>query len=373
MPQPLKILLVQLYSNGDCLYATTIARQIKNDFPGCHLKWAIASFCKSIIANNPYVDAIMEIDNIAKDDIKAFRKFKKEIKILEQQKIFDKVFITQTMDTNLALYDGSIRSQIFRAYLSAITVPIQPVLKLYPEEIDKAYRFAEQNELGKYKQVILFEFAPQSKQIKITKEFSISIAEKLAENKSVAIILSSANKIDHPNKNIIDGSMLTLRETAALTHYCTMLLGCSSGITWISTSDAAKQLPMIQLINPDTTWANPISRDFKMFGLDDSGLIEITSMDEATIVDCVNEAIRNFSSAKEKFNEQIPIQFKTTRSIIYNLLCYQEFAAIRKHIEINREVYGNNISFYKNVFLGFVIAPFKLIKNIFAKKVFKRK
>ena len=29
-----KILLVQLYSNGDCLYATTVAQQIKKDFPG---------------------------------------------------------------------------------------------------------------------------------------------------------------------------------------------------------------------------------------------------------------------------------------------------------------------------------------------------
>ncbi|MEO7049339.1 MAG: hypothetical protein ABI091_28810, partial [Ferruginibacter sp.] len=54
------ILLVQLFSNGDCLYATAIARQIKNDFPGCKLSWAIASFCKNIIAHNPYVDEVLE-------------------------------------------------------------------------------------------------------------------------------------------------------------------------------------------------------------------------------------------------------------------------------------------------------------------------
>ena len=64
---PQKILLVHLYSNGDCLYATAVAKQIKHDFPGCHLTWAIARFCKSIISNNPYVDEVMEID-IAKDD-----------------------------------------------------------------------------------------------------------------------------------------------------------------------------------------------------------------------------------------------------------------------------------------------------------------
>ena len=43
---PKKIILVQLYSNGDCLYATAVARQIKQDFPGSHLTWAIAHFVK---------------------------------------------------------------------------------------------------------------------------------------------------------------------------------------------------------------------------------------------------------------------------------------------------------------------------------------
>ena len=53
---PKKILLVQLFSNGDCLFATAVARQVKTDFPNCNLTWAIAAFCKNIIALNPYVD-----------------------------------------------------------------------------------------------------------------------------------------------------------------------------------------------------------------------------------------------------------------------------------------------------------------------------
>ena len=74
-----KILLVQLFSNGDCLYATTIARQIKNDYPGCHLTWAIAGFCKSIIANNPFVDEVVEVNSVAKNDEASFKRYKKEI------------------------------------------------------------------------------------------------------------------------------------------------------------------------------------------------------------------------------------------------------------------------------------------------------
>jgi hypothetical protein len=75
------------------------------------------------------------------------------------------------------------------------------------------------------------------------------VAEGIVANNNVAIILSSANKVNHPNKAIIDGSHLTLRETAQLSHHCTFLLGSSSGITWITTSDAGKQLPMVQLLN----------------------------------------------------------------------------------------------------------------------------
>jgi len=373
MEQQRKILLVQLFSNGDCLYATAVARQIKKDYPGCHLTWAIAGFCKSIIANNPYVDEIMEVNSVAKNDVAALRKFKKEI---AQRKIngeFDDVFITLNMDTNQALYDGCIRSGIFRAYPNPITVPVQPVLKLSDTEINNARVFSVQHNLSIYKQVILFEFAPLSGQSAITREIAIRIAEKLCDNNEIAVILSSGNKIDHPYKNLVDGSFLSLRETAALTHYCTMLLGCSSGITWISTSDAAKQLPMIQIINPETDWVNPVSRDFKRYGMDKSSVIELTHLNEPELVNCVKEAFENFNVAHAKYNQEIPVHFKTTRNIVYNLLCYLEFSAILKHIKINREIYGNNASFFKEVFVGFVTAPFKLAKNIINKKILKRK
>jgi ADP-heptose:LPS heptosyltransferase len=367
-----KILLVHLFSNGDCLFATTVARQIKKDYPGCHLTWAIAGFCKSIIANNPYVDEIMEVNSVAKNDVVALRKFKKEI---AQRKIngeFDDVFITLNMDTNQALYDGCIRSGIFGAYTNPITVPVQPVLRLSEAEINSTRVFSEQHNLSIYKQVILFEFAPLSGQSAITREIAVRIAEKLCENKDIAVILSSGNKIEHPYKNLIDGSVLSLRETAALTHYCSMLVGCSSGITWISTSDGAKQLPMIQIINPDTDWVNPVSRDFERFGLDISEIIELTHLNESELVNCIRIAAADFNAARAKYNEKIPLHFRTTRNIVYNLLCYFELAAIWTHIRINKQVYGNRVSFYYEVIMGLITSPFKLIRNIFRKRILKR-
>jgi ADP-heptose:LPS heptosyltransferase len=197
----------------------------------------------------------MIVTDVTKNDEPAFKKFKKELLNRKDKGEFDEVIITHIMGSNQANYDGCIRSAIFRGYHKSITVPVTPVLRLSIEEKEKANLFAQQHELNKYSQVILFEFAPQSGQSKITKDFAIELAENLTLQKNVAVILSSANKINSINKQVIDGSGLSIRETAALTHYCTFLLGCSSGITWLSTSDAAKQLPMVQLLNPETNWA----------------------------------------------------------------------------------------------------------------------
>ena len=176
---PKKIILVQLYSNGDCLYATALARQIKKDFLGCHLTWAIASFCKSIILNNPFVDEILEVNTVAKNDAPALRSFKNKIFKQKSEGIYDEVFFIHNADSNHAFYDGSIRSSILQAYQHPITVNVQPVVRLYPIEIEKANQFAINNELKNFEQVILFEYAPQSGQNNLNLELAIKIERSL--------------------------------------------------------------------------------------------------------------------------------------------------------------------------------------------------
>ena len=58
----MKFLLGQLNANGDCLYATILARQIKKDYPGCELTWAISSQCSHILKGNPDVDKIWALN-----------------------------------------------------------------------------------------------------------------------------------------------------------------------------------------------------------------------------------------------------------------------------------------------------------------------
>ena len=60
---------MHLVSLGDCLYVTAVARQIKQDYPGCHLTWAISSRCSQVIQNNPYVDEIWEVFSETMSDI----------------------------------------------------------------------------------------------------------------------------------------------------------------------------------------------------------------------------------------------------------------------------------------------------------------
>jgi len=360
------ILLIHFYSNGDCLYATAIARQIKEDYPDCQLTWAIASNCKNIIDNNPYVDKVIVVRYIPCDDPAEFKELRKQIECKE----YDLIFITHpSYLKNLALYDGCIRSNVLNAYPAPITVPLTPVLQLTVQELHKCKLFSEQHSLATYKHVILFEFAPQSGQLNITKDMAIAIAEEIVKLGNTAIILSSANKIDHANEAIIDGSLLTLRETAGLTHDCTFLLGCSSGITWITTSSAAKFLPMVQILNPDALWVNPISRDFQRFDLPSEKVIELFKFESKYIVQCVWDALTDFGKARKQYHQQVPLHFRTSRKIVYELVCRFKLYAIYRHIQVNRRVYGDNPAFYKEVLLGVLLAPLTFIQNTYRKRI----
>ena len=287
--------------------------------------------------------------------------------------MYDEVFFTQLIDDNLANYDGCIRSGIFRGYDRPITVDITPVLRLTDSEKDKVRLFAVRHKLSSYQHVVLFEFAPQSAQLAITTEMAIEIARQLTANGKTAVILSSANKINSGSVEIIDGSEMTLRETAELSHYCTLLIGCSSGISWITTSDAGKPLPMLQILDPYSPWVNPMSRDFERFGLASDRLIEIYENDMNLIVNCALDIMSgDFKEVKKKYFKPLPLHFIGTSRGIYNMLCFLQFKAIARHIRINISVFGYHPLLIKAIVWGLVSAPFKLIKNLFFKYIVKK-
>lgn len=368
MDQPKKILLVQLYSNGDSLYATAIARQIKIDFPGCKLSWMIASFCKDIISHNQDVDNIIVVDGLVKNDVIGFRALKKKVLREKKQGIWNEVFITHNMDTNQALYDGTIRGMILRAYHKPVTVPLQPQLFLTAEEKARVKEFAGSRKLREFKNVILWEFAPQSGQSQLNFDFVFSCAKRLTAIPGTSVILSSGNWFTE-TQSVFDASKLTVRENAELTHYCSLLIGCSSGITWLSTSNAAKFLPMLQLLDGQAFFRNAPSVDFKRYGIPDEELIEITSFSADKIHRIIEGMIiTGASAAKKEFNEPLPVQFHTTRKVVYNLLCYFHFRSIVRHFRITTSIYGAHPRFLKEFALGILGFPFKFIANKWRKR-----
>jgi hypothetical protein len=152
-----RILLGQLGSNGDCLYATTIARQIKHDFPGCHLTWAISSLCRRVILNNPDVDEVWElpVDHWGDMD-RQWRAFEAEGWKRVANGDFDRAFMTQICPNYFHNYDGTIRPSQFRNYPRPITVPVETVIEVTLEERERVEEWVWTHNVDAYAKVVLF-------------------------------------------------------------------------------------------------------------------------------------------------------------------------------------------------------------------------
>jgi hypothetical protein len=360
--RPKRILLGQLNSNGDCLYATTIARQIKKDFPGCHLTWAIGSMCRSMIDGNPDVDEVWEVPlkNIGEVG-EVWRKFEQEAWEKQKRGVFDEVFFTQIINDNLHNYDGMIRSSIFRNYPHEITVPVAPVLRLSLREIENVRRFAESHHLRERTHVILFETSPQSGQSFLTFDFAMEVANRIiAKIPNSCVILSSKQSFASHSELIIDGSALSLRENAELSNYCSLLIGGSSGISWICTSDWAKWLPMIQLLKSDAVYFNSLVKDHERWGIPTDKIIEMKDCSIDNVYQCLSIALlEGFDKAKDCYHEHIRMPFAYYQPFIYGLLKNGKYKNLSKFCLLN--IKQNGVS--PQLILGFLKALFLIMTS----------
>jgi hypothetical protein len=320
---PRRILLGQLAAHGDCLYATAVARQIKNDFPDCHLTWAVGSMCRSLLEGNPHVDAIWEVPLATHaETAPAWQHFEAEARRRLRQGEFHQGFLSQIYPNNLHNFDGTVRASIFRAYPRPITVPVEPVVRLTQGEVAKVREFATRHSLEDNAQVILFECSSKSGQSFVTPEFALEVARAVvAELPGARAILSSNTPVASPDTRIIDGSVLSFRENAELTKYCALLIGCSSGISWLCTSDWAKPLPMIQLLKRATSVFASFVHDYEYRGKSTEGIIELTETSAAAVARCAITAIQGgFAAARARFHQRIPLSFDHYCNLVQHLL-----------------------------------------------------
>jgi len=92
---------------------------------------------RSILDGNPFVDAIWEIPVSGRAELdSAWRTFEPLARRKVKNHQFDRAFFTQLGPNNYQNFDGTIRASIFRGYPFPVTVPVTPVLRLSPGEIE---------------------------------------------------------------------------------------------------------------------------------------------------------------------------------------------------------------------------------------------
>ncbi len=313
-----RILLGHWVSNGDCLFATAVARQIKTDFPGCHLTWAVSSRCGQVLRGNPFVDAVEEIavpaggeltDHWARVEA-AWTLFERETRARQARGELHRVFLTQSGFRNLHLYDGTVRGLVLAGYGRPVTVPLAPVLRLDAAEAAAVRDFvAEHPAMTRCRHVALFECSPKSGQSSVNPEFALALGRRLlAEFDDLCLVLSSNLRIESPDPRLVDASRLSFRQNAELTRHCTLLIGCSSGLTWLGTSEAARPLPTVQMISSRTHFPNSLAVDRERHGQSTDGIIELVDTDLARAGDCLGAVFREgFAAARARFHQRISL------------------------------------------------------------------
>ena len=124
-----KILLGQLGANGDCMYATILARQLRHDNPDAHIVWGVSSQCVGLLKNNPHIDEIWEIPIQGWDQHEMmWRVFEREAVRRYLRREFDEILLSQIWPNNFQNFDGTVRPSILRSLGRPITVPIENVL-----------------------------------------------------------------------------------------------------------------------------------------------------------------------------------------------------------------------------------------------------
>ncbi len=306
----LNILLVQLASNGDCLFATTLAKQIKEiDYPGCNLTWMIGENYKSAIYNNPYVDSVIEIPVRTFSEIQLYRnKIPELIQEAKKTQHFNHVFVTDLTIYNFHNWFGTIRASIFRNYPHPLKISPQPIIFLSQLEKEKVDEFCKINKITNSSYNILFECSPQSSQSRMNINTAMNIAKEIVlTNQNCKVILSSAISINTNNENIIDGSTISWRCNAELVNYCDLLIGCSSGISWLAQSNWCKTIPTIQIIDNNYTEKRisaSMKKDFEYFKINNFNIIEMHNPSQFDVLKCALLVISGNLSTAEKIYDR---------------------------------------------------------------------
>lgn len=321
-----RILLGQLGANGDCAYATILARQLRHDYPDAHLTWAVSSQCAGLLKNNPHIDAIWEIPIPGWEQHEMmWRVFEREATRRYLRREFDEILLSQIWPNNFQNFDGTVRPSILRSFGRPITVPIENVIRLTDDEIERVKAYVAGSAIDGFEHRILFECSAKSGQSFVTPDLAQEIAQHVyALLPNTTIMFSTHQRMELNDTRSRYAGDLSIREIAHLTHYATLFVGAGSGCTVIATSTAAKPLPFVLLLSPSTSVFASFAHDFEYFGIDHPGIIEITDENPLRIANCIARVCcEGAAPALAEFGGRIPIAFDHYMTSIESCLLRQ--------------------------------------------------
>ncbi len=245
---------------------------------------------------------------------------------------------------NFQNFDGTVRTSILRGYPRPITVPVAPLVRLLAEEIERVHAFAARHRLGERDAVVLFECSSSSGQSFIDAPFAEEVCRLVLEAApGAAIVLSAARGAAGAARDprILDGSELSYRETAGLTRFSTLLVGGSSGITWLATAEGCKRLPMIQLLRRRSGVYASMVHDRRHFGLPADDVIEMTDCSPAHAARCITTVLeRGVPFARARFHEELELRFDHYFDVMLHVAGQREFGKVATSLGHTIRRYG---------------------------------
>ena len=140
---------------------------------------------------------------------------------------------------------------------------------------------------------------------------------------------------------IVDGSGLRFREYAALTHHASLLVGCSSGLTWVCTSDAARTLPTLQVLTQRVGMCGAVVHDLEHWGLPSDHVIEMRDCQADAAAACVVDMLANgVAHARAAFHQRLDLTLGYYYTVMLPLLRRGQVATVVESMRNVVERYG---------------------------------
>jgi ADP-heptose:LPS heptosyltransferase len=292
----LKIYIFQFAAYGDCLFATVVAAKLKVQYPNSQITWGIAKKYSNILDNNPHVNVIdiYDIDPKTASRKELTELVENRLETIEKSAYYDLFLKLQIFNYQILAFCTTLRHTIFRVNGITQNDLKSSIIYLNQKEISNVSNFIKEIKIANYEKVILFECSPTSGQSDINIEKAIDYASLIIKsNPNYAVILSSMEKRKVENSNLFFANSLTFRENLELLKYVDLLIGCSSGISWLTTCYSDFKKPIIQLLKRKSDIYCSMKYDFKLNELNHDHIIELYDYDKFLINEIIEDIKNN--------------------------------------------------------------------------------